>query len=411
MKITVRKNKGMQKNRIKSLAGGTKVLIIFIAAFVTAALIFGIVFSIIAAVRRESAAVEFSGVMIDEPTAAYFVSLYKYRYIAELRAADIEAYDSVDFWATVDADGVSYGSRLILGVRNFISDILVANYYFDRYGKLDTNDKEELDEIYESVISRFTSERLEAALLGAATNERSLKRAIEMYYKATCAKTEIYGTSGATLMGYPDECNKYLNEYSRVKLLFIRTKDTFSIDENGDRIIENGEYLMRDLYDYELAERAELIAKIDAEIEGYEQKEDIQITEDIFEGYIDTYGEGEDDKTKSGYYFAASADYTGAFAEDVSADIVRSALEMQIGEYRKVDVGFATCYIYKCPVESGVYTDTSEEGFFADFYSDAADFLFAEMLEDMREDTVFYGKLTEEDIIEISYDSDLYVRF
>ena len=50
-------------------------------------------------------------------------------------------------------------------------------------------------------------------------------------------------------MGYPDECDRYLNEYSRVKLLFIRTKDTYAIDENGNRIIENGEYLMRELYD------------------------------------------------------------------------------------------------------------------------------------------------------------------
>ena len=374
-----------------------------------AALIFGIVFGVLAAVRREAAIAEFSGVTIDKPTASYFTSFYKYRYIAELRAANIEAYDSIDFWATVDAEGVSYGSRLILGVRNFISDILVANYYFDRYGNLDAEDKKMLDGLYESVMSRFTAEQLEKVLSGVSTNERSIKRAIEMYYKAVCAKTEIYGTGGATLMGYPDECDRYLNEYSRVKLLFIRTKDTYAIDDNGNRIIENGEYLMRELYDYELAERAELMAELDCIIEGNDPN--IKIAEDYFEQKIKDHGEGEDDKTDGGYYFAPNADYTKAFAEDVSTDIVKTALEMQLDECRKVDIGFAVCYIYKCSVESGAYADTSEEGFFADFYSDAADFLFAEMLEDMREDTVFYGKLTEEDIIEISYDSDLYVRF
>ena len=84
---------------------------------------------------------------------------------------------------------------------------------------------------------------------------------------------------------------------------------------------------------------------------------------------------------------------------------------MLIKEYRKVDTGFAICYIYKCPVESGAYVDSSEEGFFADFYSDAADFHFANTLEDMREDVIFTGKLTEEDIIGVSYDSDLYMKF
>ena len=411
----------MQKKKLKSPIAGNKILIIFVAVFVAAAVIFGVVFGTIAAIRRARAVAEFSGVTMDEKTASYFASYYKYKYIATLVNSGVDAYDSSEFWGSGDSDGVSYGSRLILGVRNFISDILVGNYYFDRYGKLDEDDKDQIEKLYNEVISRYTSDKLDEALSAASTDTRSLKRAIEMYYKALCAKTEIYGTNGATLMGYPDECDKYLNESSRVKLLFIRSDNTFVVDDEGNRRIENGEYLMRDLTDKERAERAELIARIDSEIEGYKNGGDIQITEGIFETYIRNYGEGEDDKTKSGYYFSESSDYSIAFSEDVSADVVKAALDMEIGEYRKVEGKFgsledygdytfnATCYIYKCPVESGAYVDTAEDGFFYDFYSDAADFLYSNMLEDMREDTVFYGKLTEEEIIGISYHPYLYV--
>ena len=400
----------MQKKLKNAPFGGNKILLIFIVAFVSAALLFGIVFGVIAAIRQAKAAAEFSGVSVDEKTASYLASYYKYTYVASLRAADVEATDTPEFWGSLDEQGVSYGSMLVLGVRNFISDILVANYYFDRYATLDSTDKDNIEEAYQTIVSRFSEDGLDEALSAAGSDARSLKRAIEMYYKATRAKNEIYGVGGATLMGYPDECNEYLAEYSRVKLLFIRSEDTFLLDDKGERVLDGGQYVMRALTSAELAERAELISRIDSEIEGYKNGGDIQITEELFESYINSYGEGEDDKTNSGYYFSPTSDYTVAFAEDVSADIVRSALDMKIGEYRKIDVGFATCYIYKCQPASGAYVDTSEEGFFADFYSDAADFLFASILEDMRDETVFHGKLTEEDIIAVSYDSDLYVR-
>ena len=410
-RIRMRKYDLMKTVKRRAPRSGEAVIIAFVAVFASVALIFGAVFGIIAAVRKAVSAAEYSGVSVDEPTASYLASYYKYRYIADLRAQNIEAYDDTEFWHQTDDGGVSYGSRLVLGTRNYISDILVANYYFDRYAKLDSGDREAIDEGYEAVLSRFESSELEEKLELLHTDKTSVRRAIEMQYKANRAKTEIYGVGGATLMGYPDECERYLAEYSRVKLLFIRSRDTFVLDSDGNRIYENGEYEMRDLTAEELAEREALIARIDEEIRGYENGGNIQITESLFEGYIDAFGEGESDKTSSGYYFSPTSVYTIAFATDVSEDVVKTALLMDIGEYRKLDVGFATCYVYKCAVESGAYTDTSEKGFFADFYSDAADFLFVKMLEDLRDEAVFSGKLDEDDIIDISYNSDLYVRF
>lgn len=412
----------MQKTQAKKPIAVNKILIVLAAVFVLAAVIFSVIFGVIASVRQKKAVAEYNGVTIDERCASYFVSYYKYVYVTELCNSGVDAYDVPEFWASSDAEGVSYGSRLIIGVRNFISDILVGNYYFDKYGKLDSNDRSKIDQLYESVISRFSEDRLGIVLDAVFTDKRAIKRAIEMYYKAASAKAEIYGIGGSTLMGYPDECEEYLREYSRVKLLFIRSENTFATDENGNRILaDGGGYLMRDLTENELAERAELIAELDYIIDGKDPN--VKITEEYFEQKIKDHGEGEDDKTGSGYYFSISSDYTAAFAADVSSDVVKNALEMKDGELRKVEGEFGTrddygdytfrgvCYVYKCPVVSGVYTDTAEDGFFFDFYSDAADFLYAKMLEDMREDAVFTGKLTEDEIIEISYDSELFPRF
>lgn len=400
----------MEKSKAK-LQRGQKILLIFVAAFLLAAVIFVAVLGVMMASRQARAAVEYKGVTMDEMTASYFASYYKYLYIAELRRQDIEASDDLEFWQSTDENGVTYGSLLVVGARNFISDVLVANYYFDRYATLTAEEKKTLDGYSDTILGRFGDEELDEVLDSCGIDEKTVRRAVEMHYKATHAGSKIYGTGGATLMGYPDRCEEYLKEYSHVKLLFIRKKDTFVLDENGNRVVEDGRDKLQDLTAEEIAEREALIARIDEEIRGYETDGNVQMAEDLFDSYIKQHGEGELGNTKSEYYFSASSDYAASFAADISIDVVRAALEMEIGEYRKVDADFAICYLYRCPVESGAYVDSSEKGFFADFYSDAASFLFAKDCESVREDVVFTGKLSEEDVIGVSYDSDLYIRF
>lgn len=405
-------NKKTVEAKSKKMQKGQKLLIVFICAFVAAVLIFGVVLGIIIGVQRAGAVAEYNGVTVDESTAFYFASYYKYNFIATLKSGGVDAYDAIDFWHSKDSDGVAYGTQLVLGVKNYIADILVANYYYNRYATLSSADKSRIDAAVDALVSRFSdATALDESLSLCKTDRKALKSAAEMLYKANYAKTEIYGTSGATLMGYPDECEKYLAEYSRVKLLFIRTENVFVRDEDGNYVISDGVYETRELTSEEKAEREALIARIDAEIEGYENGGNIQITEELFDSYLSNYGEGERDKNSSGYYFSASSVYSAAFAEDVSEEIVKTALNMEIGEYEKVLTDFAVCYIYRCEVESGAYTDTSERGFFADFYSDAADFLFAELLENLRDEVVFGDKLTSDDIVGLPYDSDIYIRF
>ena len=72
----------MEKLKGIKLQRGQKILVIFIAAFVLAALIFAIVFGAIMAVRRAMAVVKYESVNIDEKTTAYLISYYKSRKIS-----------------------------------------------------------------------------------------------------------------------------------------------------------------------------------------------------------------------------------------------------------------------------------------------------------------------------------------
>jgi len=392
---------------------GQRLLLIFAAAFVGLALIFGLVFGIIIGVDRASAVAEYGGVTMDKKTASYFASYYKYSYIALLRGQGVEAYDDPEFWYTSNADGVTYGRLLAEGARAFISDVIVANYYFNRYASLDSSERKKINAAADAVIERFNgnTDALNDAFVKCGIDLGALKSAAEMLYKAISAKSEIYGTAGVKLSEFPEECTEYLNEYSHVKLLFIRTEDTFVLDENGNRVFSGGTYETRPLTEEEKSERQSFIERVDSEISGYESGGDLQITEEIFDGYLKKYKEGDSDRDSGGYYFSGTSAYTAAFAEEVSADVVETALNMKIGEYEKVATDFAVCYIYRYEVAPGAYLDSSADGFFADFYSDAADYLYIRLLENMREDVVFTDKLSDTDILGLSYESDLYVRF
>ena len=125
----------MEKLKGIKLQRGQKILVIFIAAFVLAALIFAIVFGAIMAVRRAMAVVKYESVNIDEKTTAYLISYYKYWYMGNLRAQGIlDVEDTVDFWGTSDENGLQYGEILMIDTLNFLRRIAVSNHIFNKYG-------------------------------------------------------------------------------------------------------------------------------------------------------------------------------------------------------------------------------------------------------------------------------------
>ena len=79
---------------------------------------------------------------MSEEVASCFVTRYKYEYMRELRRAGANPEDTYGFWNKDAGEGKSYGEILESRTRNYIAQILVSNYLFDKYGKLTSEERE-----------------------------------------------------------------------------------------------------------------------------------------------------------------------------------------------------------------------------------------------------------------------------
>jgi hypothetical protein len=164
---------------------------------------------------------------------------------------------------------------------------------------------------------------------------------------------------------------------------------------------------MRELTEDEKHEKAEIIDTITAAIDAKNSGGDKQITPEMFEIYLEK-SDGDPEMYEKGYYFHQNAEMTAEFAEEFP-EIVERALDMEKYEYEKVDCSIGVCFIYKYDITKDAYDD-ADNVFFSDFYSDAADYVYASLLEVMKPDAVFEDSFGEIDLLAIPYLEEFYVR-
>ena len=93
-----------KKNNIKEKPK-KHALLVFVAAFLSLALIFGATLGVIAIVKRANSVVSYDGVTMTKPVASFFVSRFKVSYLSALRASGVNAVDTDEFWASADESG------------------------------------------------------------------------------------------------------------------------------------------------------------------------------------------------------------------------------------------------------------------------------------------------------------------
>jgi hypothetical protein len=188
----------------------------------------------------------------------------------------------------------------------------------------------------------------------------------------------------------------------------VRTEETFELDGEGNRIYdEEGKAVMRKLTEEERLEKQGIIDTLTAAIEAKKNGGDMQITPEMFALYL-AKSDGDSKMYDKGYYFRENAEKTAEFAT-AFPEVVERALDMGLYEYDKVDCSIGVCFIYKYDVEEGAYS-SSENVFFSDFYSDAADYLYSDILNTLKSDVYFSDSFDEIDILEIPYLEEFYVR-
>ena len=109
-------------------------LIVFIAIFLCAVIIFGIVFGVIAAVRHKNAVVIYQGITMDKEGASFFASYYKTQYMNALISTGVEAADSEWFWNSEYEKGKTYGDALIDRFERDALNISGVKYIFVKIG-------------------------------------------------------------------------------------------------------------------------------------------------------------------------------------------------------------------------------------------------------------------------------------
>ena len=385
-------------------------LLIFVCIFVAIVVILGAVLGIISSMRKAKALVSYRGVIMSEEVASYFVTRYKYEYMRELRRAGANPEDTYGFWNKDAGEGKSYGEILEARTRNYIAQILVSNYLFDKYGKLTSEERELISDEAEAYLydqAEGSKSKFNELAAEFGFSYSSFKQATEMYYKYLSASSIFCGANGENMKNQTALVNESISEYSHVKLLFIRTETTYVLDDDGNRVTEpGGAYEMRDLTDAEKAERALLISKIDAQIDASNSNQDNAMGKEAFEIYLKNNDEGDPSMHSSGYYFHENSDFTKAFKEDFPA-IIEKAYELSENKCGKAELDFGVCYIYKYePSVNDLEVDALEECF-SDFYTNLALEFFVRTLDACINDVEFKDGFGEINVLDVPYNENL----
>ena len=357
-----------EKNQKK--AAGNKFLITFVCIFLAIVLTIGIIVGVTFAVNNRNAAVKYKDVSLSEAELAFFAGYCKYDLISKYKGSG--AVDTVDFWNTKYLGNLTYGELLKANTKRYVSQVVVFNYLFDKYSRLSSNDKKEIEaavnEIFvyrmENSEEKFNEE---ANLCGFSYDD--YYGIVTKMYKYNKAYAAFYNANASAISSDLEACLDYYSEYSKVKLLFINTEKDYKFDENGSRVTSNNEFVYVELSEEEKAKRLADAQIIRSAIANYGTDESGQINDAMFASYIEKYPSPYGVKDSKGFYLHEGASYTTWLGAQES-DVVKAAIEMYVGEYREVKTETGVCFIYKeyFDKNDGAYLDTSADSCFLDFY-------------------------------------------
>lgn len=387
---------------------------IFVCIFLSFVLVLSLVLGTILIVRNARTVVKYGNTRITHGEAIYLASVFKSEYIASLNRQGVKGVkDTASFWQSESTTaGKSWGDMLKDSFKEYISGIAVKNSLYlanSKFGKDEKNFvRDRVDE--RLMYLGYNSEREFNTLkdkLGFDYDD--MIGASELLCTSAVAFEMIYGKDGEGIASYNDECERYLETYAHVSLLFLRKDNLYDLDENGKvQYNDDGSVMTRPMTEEEKAERTETAEKLTEAMYNLENGLDGSMTAEMFEIYLKEHSDTDPNMISRGYYFNKYAEVTAQFAE-VYPEVVETAYGMNIGEFAKVACSDSICFIYRYDVDEGAYADRTNV-FFSDFYYNAALYCFDENLRLLSEEVVFSDKFNKIDIVEISSNSSYVVK-
>lgn len=410
-----------KKNNVKTskkadVKRKNRFLIIFVSAFVSVVLILGITLGAIAISKDASSIASYGGTRMSPEVATYFASVFKNDYKTALSGEIKGVEDSPGFWNSISASGEPYIDILSRGTKEYIKQIVVMNYLFDRYSSLSSEDEKIIDAAVLGTLKNHggSIESFNAVAEKYGFDYDSYKKAARMLYKAASLEALICGTGGVKLKASTDESvitarNEFLEEYSHVKLLYINTEYKFVLDDKGNRVTyDDGSYKTEELTAEEKAERMAVIETIRSAIAAI-GTDGVQMGPDMFENYMQSeYYSGMLETRQHGYYFHKNTIATEAFD---SQNIVEKAIEMKVGEFAEVSMESGACFIYKLPTSPSDLSVSALESFFVDFYERLSDRFIGNQVSLLTPDVKIKDKFDDIDLIVLPYNYEFHPNF
>ena len=382
-----------------------KLFLIFTAAFLGCVLLVGIILGTIAIVKNARSVMIYKGVYLKEGVANYISASYKYDFMKALGKSGVECYDSEDFWQSEAADGRTYADILVDNTEKYIKSVMVGSYLFDKNTRLTKDDKKIIEKAVNEVLEYRADgdkDRFNEISKAMGFDFKDFKEAAELLYKSQMAETVIFGYEGSSLSSgnFSSECDDYfVNNYSRVRLMIIRTDGEIVIDP------DTGKEVLAKYDDAQKSEALEKIADIRAKIA------DGRMDEEAFLWHIKNEYPTNTVNDTEGYYFSSNSAYSLQFAEDGAPEVVKLALSGEVGKFYECELDIGTCFIYKTKLESGAYSRYAISHFFEDFYKNAAPYIYQKSVDVYLSDVNVKNKYDRTAVISQPYNLELAVKF
>ncbi len=381
-------------------------LLIIVAAVASLGILIGVALGVVSCVLSMNAVMEYEGVRLDKKVASYLSSTYKTTYLAYLRASGVtDAKDDPEFWQSRTPSGSTYGEDFEKSAEQYLRQVVVGVYLYDRYADMTDTEREAVKasasrvaEYYYNTEGYDALFEKDAAVMGY--DYEAFEKAALMLYKYRMSQSAVWGNDGSGVSEHISECDEYLAlAYTHVEFLFIRSRTTFELGEDGSRLKNpNGTFKKRVLTEEEMTERSETVAELRMLIDSYYEgasSDEAKISPDVISTVAKEYMSDQSvDRIEKGYYFSATSEYSESFSVDPQLKKLKDAalaLELDVSgngyAYLTLDLSDENgnsepveCIMYKSPVAAHAYADADLADFFTDFYSDAAGYVHTKTL-------------------------------
>lgn len=358
-------------------------MLVTVAILLACVLLFCAVMGVIAIVRNMSVAMSCDGVYMDIGEATYLAATFKSMFINRYGLAD-----TAQFWASRYSAEQTWGELLQQKTEEYLRQLTFGARLYDSIATM-SRDNEKM--IEEQLVSMLEVQRSSAAFIDSQADVSGydfddMVDASIILYKSYLAKRLLFGDQGAMLENlayseqayYREEVESFFSsQYRYVNIAYIRLESEIDFDDGGNYSPGNdGTIEMRPLTDEEKAERTALVAEVKDKISAG------SFTSDELAKIIKQYNKNYEYST-TGYYFAMTSSATVDYNARISSDVVTKVFEMSEGDFAVVEDSNMAYIIYRgAHTSAHAFEDLKFSDFFGDFYSDAADYIYASLLDE-----------------------------